>query len=335
MTSKFSAPSQITSEFQKIGEILLQTRTEQGLEVLDIAHALIMSTAQIRGMEQTDFAAFHNQQFFLRAVEKYARYLVLPEGSELWSLLEQARQPLKHPKANPTRQEITAMVKSGFFKTKTSFWSYFARHPVFWIFTIALTAFGINLNARIENETQRQQSLASNEVEVEASKPESTLQTVLSAESQPVEATHTSSIGFAQTDDLTAAPATSHPEVATLTNTQQTESMTTQMAAWIDPSPTEIQVKHISNANISKLTLQFSGPSWVQYVAKDGSITEKVYQPEDVLEVDPAILDSMVIGNAGATTLKAGNILVDLNQHSSTKNGVARLKQEDLTHLVN
>jgi cytoskeletal protein RodZ len=283
-----------------------------------------MSTAQIRGMEQTDFAAFHNQQFFLRGVEKYARHLALPEDSELWGLLEQVRQPLNHPKANPARQEITAMVKSGFFKHKTSVWAYFARHPVFWIMTIALTAFGINLNARIENENLRQQSLANNVIAPTVSKHEVTLKPALSSDALPDQVT--------QVVNEHTQPDT---PIAITTTPQQTEAMTNQVAAWIDPSPAEIQVKHISQANISKLTLQFSGPSWVQYVAKDGSITEKIYQPEDVLEVDPAILDSMVIGNAGATILKAGNVFVDLNQHSSTKNGVARLKQEDLNHLVN
>lgn len=341
MTNQSSSRTQGATEFKQIGEILLKNRIERGLDLQSVARALIMSVAQIRGIESAEQAAFHNSSFFLRGIEKYAHYLSIPENNECWSLISQIREAPIHHKNGRAQQSVKVLAKSGLFKNQSSILTYFARHPVFWILMISLAALGINLNSRIETETNRQHELVRQELSAQKTTTESTL-SLSPPDQDKGAANQTLSESVTKTEVSALSPKalldTPQPtpgmgdENNPVHQSQLTDAMPGQSLAMSLPL---IQNSQPNPKETRKISLKFSAPSWVKYVVKDGTTQEKIYQPEDVLEIDPSSLESMTIGNTGATTLSAGETPIDLNLYSSQKNGVARLKLEDLNRLAN
>jgi len=54
---------------------LSEARRSRGLDLTQTARELVLSPAQIRGIESASLGAFHGEGYYLRAVEKYAKFL--------------------------------------------------------------------------------------------------------------------------------------------------------------------------------------------------------------------------------------------------------------------
>ena len=58
--------------------LLASARRSKGISVEFAARKLLLSTAQVRALEQGDSRAFYNQWFYQQALRKYAQYLDVP-----------------------------------------------------------------------------------------------------------------------------------------------------------------------------------------------------------------------------------------------------------------
>lgn len=58
--------------------LLASARRSKGISVEFAARKLLLSTAQVRALEQGDSRAFYNQWFYQQALRKYAKYLDVP-----------------------------------------------------------------------------------------------------------------------------------------------------------------------------------------------------------------------------------------------------------------
>lgn len=320
MNRKAPQSSQLTSELHNMGEALLLARTEKGLDIQEVAHTLIMSSAQIRGLETANQIAFHNLAFFIRGIEKYAQYLEIPESSEFWTQLDQIREFHNHLSASPAHREISTLAKSGFFKQRTSLFSYFTRNPVFWISVISLASLSMSLSSRIESESNRIKEFA-------ASEQSATLDTA----PEPKISRHSLKAGVESvTSEAQHSQASKEPSESSQNSNSQRQS-----AQQDTQSVLKVETKLPLQSAQNRMTLKFNEPSWVKYVVKDGTAHEKIYQPDEQLEIDPTNIESMVIGNAGATTITSGNTFIDLKSHSINKNGIARISPEDFSRLMN
>ena len=57
-----------------VGAELARVRTARGLSVQQVSEQLLLSTRQVRALEQVDLTAFHNATFYLGGLRKYARF---------------------------------------------------------------------------------------------------------------------------------------------------------------------------------------------------------------------------------------------------------------------
>lgn len=98
------------------------------------------------------------------------------------------------------------------------------------------------------------------------------------------------------------------------------------------PKTTENNVaKPASNTLIR---FKFNGPCWIQTVTQDGKVSEKVYQSQDQLEINPAKLKSLVIGNVETiTATNSQGKQLNLKKLANPSSKVARLKEQDLNEL--
>ena len=64
----------------------------------------------------------------------------------------------------------------------------------------------------------------------------------------------------------------------------------------------------------SRIKVTFAAPCWVQLIASDGTRTEKIYQPDQVLEFPVDALASLVIGNARSARMTIDGRDVNLGQ---------------------
>jgi ribosome-binding protein aMBF1 (putative translation factor) len=63
--------------YRELGDALRTAREERGLSLAAVQEHLLLSDAQVRGLESGDAAAFHGPRFFERALERYVRLLGL------------------------------------------------------------------------------------------------------------------------------------------------------------------------------------------------------------------------------------------------------------------
>jgi hypothetical protein len=72
----------------------------------------------------------------------------------------------------------------------------------------------------------------------------------------------------------------------------------------------------------------------VRYTTNDGKQTEKIFTPQDSVELDLKNIDSLVIGNAPATHLTFDEKDISLESFINANSGVARLNAADLNKLI-
>ncbi|HUR32925.1 MAG TPA: RodZ domain-containing protein [Vicinamibacterales bacterium] len=61
----------------EIGAALLQVRVSRGLSTAQVGEKLLLSTRQVKALEDVEFAAFYNPTFFVNALKKYASFAEL------------------------------------------------------------------------------------------------------------------------------------------------------------------------------------------------------------------------------------------------------------------
>ena len=92
-----------------------------------------------------------------------------------------------------------------------------------------------------------------------------------------------------------------------------------------------------TNSDIAPGTVQlhFSGTSWVQVVDANGTKHEKMYHQNDKLDLDPAKLQALIIGNASAVTLSNNEGEISLKAYIGSGSKVARIIGTKIRKLGN
>lgn len=103
-----------------IGQEIAAKRESRGLSKTDVANALLLSTAQIDGIEQGCQRPFYNEQFYRQCADKYAAYLgVVPSLSERFREVERTVAEestevvtlITSPAQTPLRHSVELMSK--------------------------------------------------------------------------------------------------------------------------------------------------------------------------------------------------------------------------------
>ena len=84
-----------------------------------------------------------------------------------------------------------------------------------------------------------------------------------------------------------------------------------------------------------KVLLRFSGTSWVQVVESNGTKQEKMYHSGEKLDLEPAKLQALIIGNASAVTLSNNQGEIGLKGFVSAGSKVARIIGPEIRKLGN
>ncbi len=294
----------------KLGEMLRTHRLAKQTEIAELARTLILSPAQITAIESGTQSSFHNQTFYLRALKKYISYSGLEVDEQTNLLFAQIETTLLSQKAQVSPNEVSLLITAGLAHKRQSYLPHFTpgKNLYFWGGLVVVIVVGVStlvFQRGAENHTGEPSTATTVAADVKTATP-------ALVQSNSVEKQSTS----ATTSRLTASTNETPPaKPAEPTETNK-------------PSPNTHQ-EPVS----ASLKLSFSSPSWVQVVEQNGKRIEKVFTPQDTLELDPSTLVSLVIGNARETQLHLNTQSIDLNKYLNTGSGVARFNRQELMGL--
>lgn len=297
----------------KLGALLLQSREAQNLTIAEVARGLIFSPAQVNGMESGSQSAFHNSAYYLRALKKYLTYLGCLELDATQELLSEVNATLFDQDNAANRVEVASRIHPELSNTKVIVLNP-QSHKRFVIVAIFLALSTVVLISWIQGWPRGDTTLG-------ASPPDS-------AQSPDLVATNESAVASAQ-----------EPALKSLTaNARQSTTPQIQVPASSSPAPAPITANTEPPAKIATpsatLKLSFTASSWVRYTTNDGKQTEKIFTPQDSVELDLKNIDSLVIGNAPATHLTFDKKDISLEPFINANSGVARLNATDLNKLI-
>ncbi len=297
----------------KLGALLLQSREAQNLTIAEVARGLIFSPAQVNGMESGSQTAFHNSVYYLRALKKYLTYLGCLDFDATQELLSEVEARLFDQDNAANRIDGASRIHADLSNTNVIVLNPQSRKR-FVIVAIFLALSAVVLISWIQGWPRGDTTLG-------ISSPDSAQSTILVATKEPTVASAqepavkapTANVSQSTTPQI-QAPASSSPAPAPTT-------------ANIEP-PVKIATPSAT------LKLSFSASSWVRSTTNDGKQTEKIFTPQDSVELDLKNIDSLVIGNAPATHLTFDEKDISLESFINANSGVARLNAADLNKLI-
>lgn len=279
-------------------------RNARQLSPQDIADALLLSKLQVNGLETANHQSFYSAKMFGQAADKYAQYLGFEEKPSL-TLFGSAPEP---ERAVTDVEIVTEMAtptpKTSAPETAEVNLQSTLRSSRFRLALVVLC--GLSIVALVYKATP-------NEPLAAAPQPEPVARTT---EPNPSVAPPTP-----VTESASATPAPTAP-------TQDTPEKT-------EPVKTTAAEKPVAADNIAPghILIKFNESSWVQSVDKNGSKQEKVYRRGDTLDLEPAQLQALVIGNAGAVTVNSSNAPISLKPYRASGSQVARIIGSDIRKL--
>jgi hypothetical protein len=287
----------------------------------ELARTLILSIAQITAIETGSQASFHNQTFYLRALKKYINHMELtvdPQASLLFTAIE---TELLSVTTKINANEVNHLIHAGLAHKRPSFLPQLRLRKThfFWTGLILLVLVGLTA-ARIEGwpDKQAQQQAELVSTPLPATRPASAPEAVKQIDGGP------DTIASQKQKTAAAAPtpvitANAHPSPSKAP--EEPAATVSKTTARTDETQSTV------------LKLTFSAPSWVQVVEQNGKRIEKVFTPQDVLEIDASTLATLVIGNARETKLFTRAAEIDLTKYLNAGSGVARLNQSEIMKL--
>ena len=322
MTSSSTPDSQPARPELELGIVLRHTRNVKQRSVAQVARVLILSVAQINGLESGSLAAFHNRTYYLRALTKYLDYLGVAKQAATVSLLVQLEQQAAVNNEATSQKELNLLLGSVLHPSKKTLLIPNKRLPLLLVTLAVLVGIGLVAFTLLQRLPQ------ADSVAVSSAITESALNTSQSnqrlSETAPVPDPATSPTQPPKAEQTTPDVAT-NPGLASKAATTPTQPLSSSGAAHAVAN---------AAAQTKILRLSFTAPAWVQMIAQDGKRVEKVFTPEETLDVDPVTTISVVIGNAREASFSAGQIKIDLAQFIKPNSSVARLNQQDLNALV-
>ena len=322
MTSSSTPDSQPARPELELGIVLRHTRNAKQRSVAQVARVLILSVAQINGLESGSLAAFHNRTYYLRALTKYLDYLGVAKQAATVSLLAQLEQQAAVNNEATSQKELNLLLGSVLHPSRKTLLIPNKRLPLLLVTLAVLVGIGLVAFTLLQRLPQ------ADSVAVSSAITESALNTSQSnqrlSETAPAPDPATSPTQPPKAEQTTPDVAT-NPGLASKAATTPTQPLSSSGAAHAVAN---------AAAQTKILRLSFTAPAWVQMIAQDGKRVEKVFTPEETLDVDPATTVSVVVGNAREASFSAGQIKIDLAQFIKPNSSVARLNQQDLNALV-
>ena len=298
----------------RLGRLLHELRLAKKTEIVELARTLILSTSQITAIETGSQASFHNQSFYLRALKKYIAHMGLAMDPQASLLFAEIETELLSASTQINANEVNLLINAGLVHKRSSYLSnlQLKKAHLFWVVFIAFILVGLAaavLEGWPEKQTMRQTEL------VPPPTPAPVKQTDVVPDASVAQEQKT-------------VPAAPNPVI--VTSTQSSASKTPEDSAKTDNKST---VATEANKTAS-LKLTFLAPSWIQVVEQNGKRIEKVFTPQDSLELDASTIATLVIGNARETRLFSSTAEIDLPKYLNAGSGVARFNQSDITKLV-
>jgi cytoskeletal protein RodZ len=264
-------------------------------------------------MESGSQSAFHNSAYYLRALKKYLTYLGCLDFDATQELLSEVEARLFDQDNAANRIDGASRIHADLSNTNVIVLNPQSRKR-FVIVAIFLALSAVVLISWIQGWPRGDTTLG-------ISSPDSAQSTILVATKEPTVASAqepavkapTANVSQSTTPQI-QAPASSSPAPAPTT-------------ANIEP-PVKIATPSAT------LKLSFSASSWVRSTTNDGKQTEKIFTPQDSVELDLKNIDSLVIGNAPATHLTFDEKDITLESFINANSGVARLNAADLNKLI-
>lgn len=340
-------------------QTLAQARRAQGLDLNTLARELMLSLAQIRGIEAGSTDAFHAQNYYLRGVQRYAERLQIRldpdprefQATDAASLRNTAPQRAKgiadrqstpagaahlpNVRADGSRLGrlvalvVIVLLGAGIYLAVGEGWP---SKPINDLMTRTESDSSSKTPAKPSSGAPAAGSLTTS---VPAADSRSTVATVVlpSTATGNMKSAGMTSQTQSQASSNTGTPAAPAPT----TDMRQSDKVSAQSLEPAGPvatapiSPAGVEGGALrTGAPIDQLVLSFKDECWVELRRKDGSTEQKIYKPGEQLQIATDEIGSMVIGNAaGVSATRAGK---PLNLSQFTRGGnVARLNPQSLS----
>lgn len=291
----------------RLGVILRGLRVGKDTEIAEMARTLILSAAQITAIESGSQASFHNQSFYLRALKKYIAHMGLETDPQASLLFTEIETELLSASTRVNPNEVSLLIHAGLAHRRKSLLPQLNIKRVYLLAASLLILIATGLVAIWLRDGSEQT-------------PKQEATTVVQTNAAT------------KTADNPAEQKNAPAGAATVNTTTATPSAESASKA---ESASEINNSSAARAELgtTRLKLTFSAPSWIQVIEQNGKRTEKVFTPNDSLELDPATLTSLVIGNARETKLFSNTTEIDLSKYLNVGSGVARFNQSEILKL--
>jgi cytoskeletal protein RodZ len=314
------------------GQALAAARAEKGLGVVETARELMMSPAQLRGVEMGNMQTFHGSGYYFRAVQKYANRLgiVLEPAVESLPLTDSqlGMQRLKkassasYSSATATLSRRQSTLDNGLkitpFRSRSS-----RVGMVLGVILLFAVALGVYLSVK-EGWPNKQTSQTADGVQ-----PQSPPGELVQAIAVPI----TPDINRqASVSAQSVNPATPEPLLVSPTAIETVvviEPMATSPSTLPEPVTVTAAEPAPAPPPADILEARFTGDCWVEVRYKDGRVEQKVYTERDILTVPVNEIRSMVLGNAAAVRAQRQGQSFDVMTFTGGRN-VSRISEADL-----
>ncbi|MFW8567155.1 helix-turn-helix domain-containing protein [Orrella sp. 11846] len=298
--------------YETWSEALTQARVEQSLSIEDLSRELLLSIAQLRGIEAGNGNAFHGDYYYLRGVAKYADRLSVELEPSVQSFLD-AKEDRIGPNTSMTQM---AHVASGSLSAATSNSLGVARSSGFAKLGILILLLLIILGV----------------VYIVSDKDWFSSETVSELVQDAQELTDFS--------PEAPSPSPSLSEEQSQTLVTDAEPFDNSVIEPVDPesivsNPRETDQSLINlNTQRDTLVLTFTGECWAEVRRQNGDTTQKIYQNGDSLSLKVDEIGQIVLGNLTHVQAKLDDKPLDLSKYTSGSGGVARLSGQALSEQI-
>lgn len=316
----------------EIGNRLAQAREAAALTVDQVAAKLLVSASQIRAIESGRMASSYSAGYYERTVRKYADFLdiefdqtALPAAAaavgQAHAVNQDASPAARLAGFTPQRVGISGRIDR---PTIESSWN--AKSWIVGAIVLILVAAGFLLRDKLLDPSPSASGSGSEAASVappapspvapSASATPTTPPSAASLPAAPASAVATNapasqpsrSGGVSSSSDSSTSPvegerpAAPAPEVSALSPGAASSALATLSST---PTPPDSD---------GRITVTFDAPCWVQLIKSDGTRTEKIFPPDQVLEFPVDALASLVIGNARSARMAIDGRDINLSQ---------------------
>jgi cytoskeletal protein RodZ len=325
-------------------EQITGAREAAKLDIASLAQALMLSRAQLRGLESGSLSPFHGPGYYLRALDKCARHLGIELDPPVTELkLSDSQITLNRVKNSPSaanlaRRESNTLGEDAMPASRRG-------RVGMWIAAVSLILVGAGTWLAIEEGWPTRQTLPvvaesnsdrqrSTSADTSINQTEPTTSAALTEAVQAISAVQEISLpaapteptALAATETITVIEQTPPEAFAAQVAVPSSEPTVSESAA---PEPeTKPEVETAPIANLFEAT--FTADCWVEIRFTDGRIEQRIYTPTQTLSLPINEIERVTFGNAQAVQASRAGKAFDVVAFTRSGNNVARMSAQDL-----